>query len=70
MRSRSPTTTETVRSTCSSVILAILERERFDMVVMGPAGGHVAARLAKTATCRVVMAPPPAAPSSAKIVAA
>lgn len=53
----------------SSVILAILQRERFDMVVIGPSVGSVAACLAKTAPCRVVTMPPPA-PSSAKIVAA
>lgn len=85
----------------SRVILEILERERFDMVVMGiegqgthrnsqsnppspvdpetvasPAGvppppesGHVAAKVVKTAPCKVITTPPPA-PSSAKIVAA
>jgi nucleotide-binding universal stress UspA family protein len=69
----------------SRVILEILERERFDMVVMGaegqgnnnsnnegnrsPDSGHVAANVVKTAPCKVITTPPPA-PSSAKIVAA
>ena len=69
----------------SRVILEILERERFDMVVMGlegqgtsedsgrasapPESGHVAANVVKTAACKVITTPPPA-PSSAKIVAA
>jgi nucleotide-binding universal stress UspA family protein len=66
----------------SRVILEILERERFDMVVMGlegqgnsqsstppPESGHVAANVVKTAPCKVITTPPPA-PSSAKIVAA
>jgi universal stress protein A len=59
----------------STVILAILERERFDLVIMGregeghrhaprdpaqgPASGHVAATVAKTAPCKVVTRPPP-----------
>jgi nucleotide-binding universal stress UspA family protein len=59
----------------STVILAILERERFDLVVMGREGegrrhaprdrdggaesGHVAATVAKTAPCRVITRPPP-----------
>jgi nucleotide-binding universal stress UspA family protein len=54
----------------SRVILAILQREHFDMVVVGPATGRVTACLAKTTHCRVVTSPPPAEPSSAKIVAA
>ena len=69
----------------SRIILEILERERFDMVVMGlegqgnsqsdpasvppPESGHVAATVAKTAPCKVITTPPPA-PSSVKIVAA
>lgn len=66
----------------SIVILSILQRERFDLVVMGEAGercaceadvrappsGHVTASVVKTAPCKVVTTPPP--PSSAKIVAA
>lgn len=58
----------------SSVILAILERERFDLVVMGlegdgsasrrgeqeeRAGGHVSKCVAMTAPCKVVTLPPP-----------
>lgn len=45
----------------SSVILDILERERFDMVVMGKEddGGHVNRSVAKTTSCRVVTTPPP-----------
>jgi universal stress protein A len=41
----------------SSVILAILEREHFDLVVMGSDGvgrGHVVAIVAKTTACKVV----------------
>jgi hypothetical protein len=54
----------------SSVILGILDRERFDLVVMGNEGeghrredreggsehesGHVAARVAQTTACKVV----------------
>lgn len=56
----------------SRVILEILERERFDMVVMGLEGqgnSHVAETVVKTAPCKVITTPPPA-PSSAKIVAA
>lgn len=53
----------------SRVILSILQRERFDMVVVGAATGRGAACLVETAPCRVVTLPPPA-PSSAKIVAA
>lgn len=39
------------------VILAILERERFDLVVMGADQGarHVAENVAKTSPCRVVL---------------
>jgi nucleotide-binding universal stress UspA family protein len=53
----------------SSVILAILERERFDLVVMGSEGegrghGHVAATVAKTTACKVVTTrPPPPGPT-------
>lgn len=57
----------------STVILAILHREQFDMVVLGGAAGRVAACVTKTAPCKVVSTPPPAPPppsSSAKIVAA
>ena len=45
----------------SSVIVDILERERFDLVVMGldGKGGHVNAHVAKTAPCKVVTRPPP-----------
>ncbi len=59
----------------SSVILDILEHERFDLVVMGREGeghrhdrhdgeskhesGHVAASVAKTTACKVVTRPPP-----------
>jgi universal stress protein A len=45
----------------SSVIVDILERERFDLVVMGREGegGHVNAHVAKTARCKVVTRPPP-----------
>jgi nucleotide-binding universal stress UspA family protein len=69
----------------SRVILDILERERFDMVVMGlegqgnsqsksqggspPESGHVAANVVKTAPCKVITTPPPPL-SSEKIVAA
>ncbi len=64
----------------SRVILEILERERFDMVVMGlegegrkessgPASGHVAASVVHSARCKVITTPPPA-PLPAKIVAA
>ena len=52
----------------SSVILSILDREGFDLVVMGREGeghrdisarpvGHVAAQVARTTRCRVVMLP-------------
>jgi len=51
----------------SSVILGILERERFDLVVMGnkgvgaaeapPRDGHVAKTVAGSARCRVVTLP-------------
>lgn len=46
----------------SSVILDILERERFDLVVMGKEeqGGHVTESVEKTAPCKVVTTPPPA----------
>lgn len=57
----------------ATVIIDILERERFDLVVMGIAGdgsrssgedareieGHVAANVVKTAPCKVVTMPPP-----------
>jgi hypothetical protein len=45
----------------SSVIVDILERERFDLVVLGleGEGGHVNAHVAKTAPCKVVTRPPP-----------
>jgi nucleotide-binding universal stress UspA family protein len=50
----------------SSVILDILERERFDLVVMGregtshaPESGHVATSVARSTRCRVVTMPPP-----------
>jgi nucleotide-binding universal stress UspA family protein len=58
----------------SRVILDILEREPFDLVVMGregdgrrqePGGGHVAASVAKTARCRVVTLVHGAAPTPA-----
>jgi nucleotide-binding universal stress UspA family protein len=62
----------------SQVILGILERESFDMVVMGmlgdgtsrreqppPESGHVAASVAKTATCKVVTLPPPSGDTEA-----
>jgi hypothetical protein len=54
----------------STVILSILERERFDMVVVGKLAGRVATHLAKAAPCRVVTTPPAEAPSSPKIIAA
>lgn len=44
----------------SSVILDILERERFDLVVMGRGandGGHVASHLEREAPCTVVALP-------------
>ena len=52
----------------SSVILSILDQESFDLVVMGREGegrrgastppvGHVAAQVARTTKCRVVMLP-------------
>lgn len=51
----------------SAVILRILERERFDLVVMGREGegegcraeqvGHVAASVSRTAQCRVLVLP-------------
>jgi nucleotide-binding universal stress UspA family protein len=50
----------------SSVILGILDHERFDLVVMGSAGeghcpdsGHVAVGVAQTTACKVVTWPPP-----------
>lgn len=63
----------------SSVILDILDRERFDLVVLGSEGeghrhehrggenghrsGHVAASVAQTSACRVVTTPRPRAPA-------
>lgn len=54
----------------SSIILGILEHERFDLVVMGsegeghgaPDSGHVAATVARTTACKVVTRPPPPLP--------